>query len=121
MLTMRPYYDGKEWTDWGSVNGNSKAGAYQPYALDWGDHENVFWTGTDGKVYWNRYDGDKWGTPTALTGSGTYADAPYAVGYHDDLNVYATGKDGGPYANTFDGDKWDGWAAYEQAPSAKVG
>ena len=54
------------------------------YAIEWDGYNNVFWTGKDGKVYWNRYDGDRSGPAPRRCRTAEeyeYADAPYAIGY----------------------------------------
>lgn len=107
--------DGAGWSDWEPVNdadSPAKAGT-APYAVTWGDRDNVFWTGASGKVWWNRYAEDgTWSGPVAVNGDDyTFADATYAVGYSADESLYAYSatSDGVPAYNTFDGDGWSGW------------
>lgn len=81
----RAYSAADGWGTWTAVNGEypAKAGI-EPYAVTWGDHENVFWTGDD------------------------YA--PAAVGYSPEssLYVYAVSADGAPGYNVYDGTAWSG-------------
>jgi hypothetical protein len=89
----------------------------------WGEYENVFWTGADGKVYWNRYDGSAWTEAKALTGDGSYDSAPYAIGYSPEqkLYAYAVSAEGAPYWNVFaEGEGWTGWQAYQAQTPAPV-
>ena len=101
------------------MNDEYEAGGYQPYAVGWDDHNNVFWTGADDEVYWNRHEGEAWTGAKALPGRGEYGSAPYAVGYEEQLYAYAVGTGGTPLYNVFDGEGWAGWERYEAEPPAK--
>ena len=114
-----------EWSDWTAINDGYEAGAYQPYGVDWGGYNNVFWTGADGKVYWNRHDGEAWTGAKALPyaeDEHAYASAAYAIGYSEDekLYAYAITEDGAPNWNVFDGEGWSGWQAYKAKLPAKA-
>ena len=108
------------WSEWAPVNESANAGEYQPYAIEWGGYNNVFWTGDDGYVYWNRYDPatESWTGEKQLPYEADeyeYTSAPYALGYSvdDTLYAYAFTADGQPHWNTFDGEGWSGWKGYE--------
>jgi hypothetical protein len=112
--------DAKEWTEWAPVSADYQAGAYQPHAVTWEGYNNVFWTGADGKVYWNRYSDEsgEWTGERQIPYESeeyTYVTAPYAVPYEPtgELFAYAVTEDGKPNWNTFDGSEWSGWREYE--------
>ena len=102
-------YDGTTWGDWQKVSGDVGSD-YEPYAISWGDKEQVFWCGTDGQAYWSRYDGTAWSEAKALPGDYQIAYTPYAAGYDDSLYTFAVDTAGKPVYNVFDGDAWSGWA-----------
>jgi hypothetical protein len=111
-------YDGAEWSEWAPVSADYAAEAYESFALEWGGYNNVFWTGTDGLIYWNRYDTEagEWTGEKALPGEATFAYAPWALAYapEDRIYAFAVGKDGKPYHNDFAEDEgWTGWVQYD--------
>ncbi len=100
------------------------AGDYQIYANEWDGYNNVFYTGDDAKVYWDRYDGEQWaGVKVIDAAPQDFSYAPYAAAYSVEkkLYAYATGTDGTPYYNAFEeGKGWSGWDAYEYEYPAKA-
>lgn len=113
----KSYTEEAGWGTWEAVNDAehpAKAEA-KPYSVSWDDHDNVFWTGEDGKAYWNRYSyaDETWTGAKEIPGDYTYDVAPYAVGYDGSLHTWATTADGVPAYNVFDGEGWAGWEPYE--------
>lgn len=106
-------YDGSTWSDWSPISEDNTA-AYEPYAVEWDNHENVLWTGEDGKVYWNRYNGSEWTGVKALPGDYQFAGAPAAAEYDGKLYAFAATADGQGAYNVFAPDTgWSGWEVYD--------
>jgi hypothetical protein len=115
----KPYSEAVGWGTWEPVNdpaAPAKTDA-KPVAVSWADHDNVFWTGEDGYVYWNRYNyaNQTWTGAKQIPSDYTFAGTPYAVGYAPETSLYAYGVnvDGVPVYNKFDGSAWAGWQQYQ--------
>jgi hypothetical protein len=110
-------YDSSGWGTWEPVNETPYWQGYKPYAVSWGEYDNVFWLGEDQYVYWNRYSyADKtWTGAKQIPSDYTFKATPYAVGYAPEKSLYAysANADGAPVYNTFDGEAWSGWTPYE--------
>jgi hypothetical protein len=112
-------YTGGTWGEWQALN-EADAPAKtdsKPYSVSWGDHENTFWLGDDGYVYWNRYnyaDG-AWTGAKQIPSDYQIKCVPYAVGYapEESLYAYSANADGAPIYNVFDGSGWAGWEPIE--------
>jgi hypothetical protein len=118
-------YDGTAWGDWQALN-DADAPAKtdsKPYSVSWADHENTFWLGDDGYVYWNRYtyaDGT-WAGARQIPSDYQVKYVPWAVRYPPEqaLYAYSANADGVPIYNVFtEADGWAGWQPIEASWTA---
>lgn len=110
-------YSGDSWSEWQAVNDAPAKTDTKPYSVAWGKHENTFWLGDDGYLYWNRYDHEAqaWTGAKQIPSDYTFACNAYAVGYAPEESLYAYSADdkGAPVYNVFDGSGWSGWEYIE--------